>query len=475
MRRCMFFVFLLVAQLSFGQTIEETYKKTLWSANDTFLLKFSNGVTLYPYEISSNKVSPGTDASPGLYATIYHGKDSLRLSYHNQLPYAHIIYVNLESPKGKNTLRLHFNEVFTYFPVDYMDKNEGNVQFDIPESYELANILWTLSPSGQRATDLNKAGEYYKRVAAYFKPYMNHPVLKALDFPDSVYSHRYYDFRENSFAFNFNPANSALSNSKLNYNGPYYHVYGKELADSSLFGKLKPLVEDFAERSGFRKFYESNSVYYANEVRRQKELLPARQMWKWLEDQFPQNKYQSYRIVFSPLIGGSHSTQRFSTYNKTGWFTENVMFICGTDRYDKMPDLSEKHKEGLMSGIVFTEIDHNYVNPATGKYAKLVDSIFSDRAVWSTKRNTSDFYGSPVSVFNEYMTHAVFSLYILDTYDKPTADFIIDYRESLMVNKRNFIKFKEFNRELIKKRQEHKELNTAELYPFMIDWCKKQS
>jgi len=197
-------------------------------------------------------------------------------------------------------------------------------------------------------------------------------------------------------------------------------------------------------------------------------------MWSWLEEQFPKTKYQSYRIVTSPLIGGSHSTQRYYTHNKTEWFGENVMFICGTDRYDRIDSLTEKQKEGLMSGIVFTEIDHNYVNPATDKFAKLVDSIFSNRNVWTKHGNSSDYYGSAVSVFNEYMTHAVFCLYILDVYDKPTAHFVIANREQLMVNRRNFIKFKEFDRELIRLRQEHKDLKVLELYPFILEWSKHQ-
>jgi hypothetical protein len=476
MRPVLFLIILLiVAQAISGQNVEETYPKTLWCPNDTFTLKFKGYPDLSYYTVSrKDKISPGTDASPNGYATIYYGNDSLRLNYHNNLPYAHITYINFQSPKGKTTLRFHFNDLACYFPAEYMEKNKGNIQFDIPESYELANIIWTLSPSGQRAKDLNKEGEYYKRVVAHFTPYLNHPIFKALNFPDSIYAKNYYDFRENSFAFNFQQTKTNSSNTTLLYNGPYYFVFGNELADSSLFGKLKPLVEDFAAKSQFRQFYKNNLDYYKKEIRRQRELLPIKKMWSWLEEQFPKTKYQSYRIVSSPLIGGSHSTQRYYTYNKTEWFGENVMFICGTDRYDRIDSLTEKQKEGLMSGIVFTEIDHNYVNPATDKFAKLVDSIFSNRNVWTKQGNSSDYYGSAVSVFNEYMTHAAFCLYILDVYDKPTADFVIANREQLMVNRRNFIKFKEFDRELIRLRQEHKDLKVVELYPFILEWSKHQ-
>ncbi|AYL94027.1 DUF4932 domain-containing protein [Mucilaginibacter celer] len=469
-------LFLFLFTTVFGQTLTETYPKTLFCPDDTVRFAISGFPGSDPYCVSTNKTSPGNDAAPGSYFTLYYGKDSVRFYYHNKLPYAQIIFVNLQSPKGKSTLRLHFNDLFSYFPKAYRTKNLNNVQFDIPEPYELANIIWTLSPAGQKATDLNKTGDYYNRVVDWFKPYMNHPIFKALAFPDSLYSNKYYEFRENSFAFNFQDTTSGSSNAKLLFNGPYYYVFGDELADSSLFGKLKPLIEDFAVKSNFRKFYKQNLPYYRQQLARQKELLPVKQMWAWMENEFPKRKYQSYRVVSSPLIGGSHSTQRYSTfdYDKKKPFGESVMFICGTDRYDNDKTLTEKQREGLMTGIVFTEIDHNYVNPATSQYAKQIDSIFSKRQIWAKAGNSSDFYGSPISVFNEYMTHAAFCLYIADSYDKPVADFVIAKRESLMVDRRNFVRFKEFDQELLHLHRENKNLKTVELYPMIVAWCKTQ-
>src|SRR5690606_17543288 len=104
---------------------------------------------------------------------------------------------------------------------------------------------------------------------------------------------------------------------------------------------------------------------------------------------------------------------------------ENVMFICGTGRYDSVQSFTEKQREGMMSGVVFTEIDHNYVNPTTDKYRKQVDSIFSNRDYWVKPGVARNYYGSPYAIFNEYMTHAVFCVYIDDVYDQQTADLVI--------------------------------------------------
>jgi hypothetical protein len=47
---------------------------------------------------------------------------------------------------------------------------------------------------------------------------------------------------ENSFAFSFkNPPKQEVPIPELLFNGPYYYVYGNELADSSLFGKIKTI------------------------------------------------------------------------------------------------------------------------------------------------------------------------------------------------------------------------------------------
>ncbi|QTE40178.1 DUF4932 domain-containing protein [Mucilaginibacter gossypii] len=476
MRLLFTLITLLTFNAAFGQAVTETYPKTLFCPDDSIRLSFSKFPGKEAYCVSGLKTSPGTDATTGIYATFYYGKDSVKINYHNNLPYGHVVYIKLESPKGSSTLRLHFNEISNSFPKAYMAKNLNNIQFDIPEPYELANIIWTLSPTGQKATDLNKEGDYYKKVVTWFKPYMDHKLFKALSFPDSLYGSKYYEFRENSFAFNFQDTVHGSKNTKLLFNGPYYYVYGDELADSSLFGKLKPLVEDFAAKSNFRKFYQQNLPYYRQQLARQKTLLPVRQMWTWLENQFPKRKYQSYRIVSSPLIGGSHSTQRYATYDydENKLFTENAMFICGTDRYDREKELSEKQREGLMTGIVFTEIDHNYINPTTSVFAKQIDSIFSKRSVWAKTGNSSDFYGNPVSVFNEYMTHAAFCLYIADNYDKQVADYVIERREALMVERRNFIHFKEFDQELLRLHRQNRNLKTADLYPMIVSWCKTQ-
>ncbi|HTD98435.1 MAG TPA: DUF4932 domain-containing protein [Mucilaginibacter sp.] len=447
--------------LAIAQVYQTSYPKTLVSPGPVYV-RFSTAPDKYPIEQKGrDTIDIGTDGNIGLYAFVYYGKDSIRINY-TKLPYKQVTYFPIQTPAGKAVLKLRFSDVDNSFPVSYIEKNSGKVQVEIPEVYELANIIWTFSPGGQKATDLYKTGDYYKRVEAYFKPYLNHPIFKKLDFPDSVYFEKYYGFRENSFAFNF-------KGDKIVDEGPYYLVFGDDF--NTLFKQLLPLVEDFARKSKFRQFYKNNQAFYQKAIDRERQLLPIRNMWDWMENQFPANKYQAYKVVFSPLIGGSHSTQNFTTgYDNNKLFSEVVMFICATDRYEK-PEYAEKQKEGLMSGVVFTEIDHNYVNPVTRRNIKRVNAIFAKRSFWADKVTG---YNSPSNVFNEYMTHAVFCLWVLDTYDKQTADFVISARETLMVDKRHFDKFKEFDKALIGLHQKDKQVKVADLYPAILDWCEAQ-
>ena len=453
--------------LSFGQFVEEKYPKTLWAPNDTFVVKFSYANYRMPFQVSKkDTISMGGDGALNLLAIIYYGNDSAIFHYNN-VPFGQAYWIPIESPKGKTVYRLHFNSVMAAFSEKYIETNKGNVQFEIPEVYELANIVWALSPTGQHANGLNKNGAYYQRMFSWFKPFLSHPIFEKLNFPDSLYLKNYLDFRENSFVFSF-------KKDQLVWVGPYFYVMGSNFKDfNSLFKQLAPLIEDFGKKSNFRAFYKSNVGFYSEQIQRQKELMPIKNMWTWLENYFS-NKYNSYKVVFSPLIGTSHSTQNFHTFYQNQLYRETVMFISAPSFYDTIKQNSKSVKEGLASGILFTEIDHNYINPISDKYRKLIDSIFSKRIVWTDLEKNTGLYSNPVDVFNEYMTHAVFCLWVLDNYDSNAAKYVLEKREELMINRRGFIKFKEFTDTLVTLYSKNKNIKIGDLYPDLLQWCKTQ-
>ncbi|MBO0949603.1 DUF4932 domain-containing protein [Fibrella forsythiae] len=443
----------------------QTYPKALQLKSQQFSVRASNSSA--PYSLTAvvgDTVDLGNDGYPGAYAIVSTGQDSVRINYTN-LPYGQRIYIPLITPAGKATYRLRFNGVPGQFTDEYVRQHTDKEEFEIPEVYELANILWVLSAHGEKNTTLPKSGPYYEQVVAHFKPFINHPVFALINQIAGNYSN-YYDFRENSYAYHF-------EGNKLIWTGPHYYVMGNDnVTFNSLFRQLALKIEDFAKQSGYRAFYKSHQPYYQQLMNQQKKLMPVRTMWTWLEARFPQ-RFSCYRVVFSPLIGGSHSTQQYGRFLDGKWYKEAIMFVNGPSDYLNQAGLTDQQRQGVASGIVFTEIDHNYVNPTTSRFRSRVDSIFSKRAVWTKSGGDTESYGTPQSVFNEYMTHALFCLYVSDQYDPQTAAYVIDRREKLMVDRRNYIRFREFTQKLTELYAVRKpDQPIAALYPALLDWAK---
>ena len=142
MRILFVLIFLLrLAAVGFTQGTEKSHSQILKTTGDSFYVKFSNAQGVTPMAIKDrDTIDMGTDGGPGFVATIYYGKDSLVIPYIN-IPYAQVHYIPIQSPKRKVIYRLHFNEIMAGFPISYIEKNKGNVQVEIPEVYELANII----------------------------------------------------------------------------------------------------------------------------------------------------------------------------------------------------------------------------------------------------------------------------------------------------------------------------------------------
>jgi len=396
--------------------------------------------------------------------------DSLTVHFNPKLrPHRQTTFVKIESPNATQVLYVNFNEMNCWFSIAYMQKAMNQVQYQIPEAYELANVLYALTKSSDSNTNRTLKGtQYHRDVLTYFHKFKNHPLIKHLEFAeDGQGSRDYYNFRDNSYCY-------TVEKRKIVPNNQYYVVWG--VLKDNLFGRYLQLINDFYQKSNFHKFYEDHISYYDTLLKREEQLMPAKKMWDWLQVNFD-NKLQSYKIVFSPLISGSHSTQIFAWINDLrNRFLEAVMFVSGTSAIDKRTDLNEKQKEGAASGILFTEIDHNYCNPVSFKYQKAIDSSLSKRSKWVRADGDVELYPTAMTIFNEYITHAVYLLYAYDNLNQKDFEFIKKEREDLMVNHRKYIRFKEFDEQLLKL-YSHKqpEEKAKDLFPKIIGWCKNQN
>ncbi|MBK6500570.1 MAG: DUF4932 domain-containing protein [Saprospiraceae bacterium] len=440
---------------------EMIFPDTLRSIKDSFYVMSPQFDKIYSQLITKEDTfNLGTAGYKGVYMKIWTDIDTIIIPHVNY-PLDQLLKIPVVSPRDTSMCILRFQGNSSNFNDKYLSLAKGKYKIEIPEVYELANIILYLSQCSN-GTGNYPSSEYANRVKIFFNAYKDHRLIQVLNNnckSDKIWN-TYYGFRENSICFQF-------ENGLLQYNTPYKHVYwDQSQINGGQFRNLLYLVQDFADRSNFQKFYSENINYYTKLVQRQYQLLPIEKIWKWLENEFPQ-KMQSYKILFSPLISGSHSTQKFYTgFWGEPEFVENVMFINSPEGIDLKNELSEIIKEGLISGIVFTEIDHNYVNPTSSENIVSIKELLKEKNFWAIAEAQKN-YSSEYAIFNEYMTHSLFCIYVKENYKLSDANDIIKERVKLMV-KRGFPKFDEFNK-VLSNILKNRTKTVYELYPEIIN------
>jgi hypothetical protein len=258
------------------------------------------------------------------------------------------------------------------FTDEYIKNNKNTFRVEIPEVHELANILVAISDIGQKDHNMvDPKTKYHSEVLKYFKPYIKHPIMniinkkitKVFDMNSYMY---YYGLKMSSCSYYFN------DNNKITHNGVIQNMSfstGEDLIKENLL-----LIQDFSNKSNFRIFYKNHLPYYTKLINEYKTLNPIDKMTSWLKNKF-EFDYGNYYVIFSPLVGGAHATQR---YEDNG-FSQTVMHICRAEYSEKY---SKIMNELFESRVVFTEIDHNFVNPVSDKKIDSINKSFSNRKFW---------------------------------------------------------------------------------------------
>ena len=341
------------------------------------------------------------------------------------------------------TVQISFGQHSATFSAEYRSVMQDSVTFEIPEVSELFHVVAALTSFGKGNTELiDKSTDYYQEVLNHFEEYQEHRLIKKIQ--KELRRNRYNRLKMDACGFFFNDNGNiekdttypTLSFESKNWLEPYIEQ-----------------LEDFSNQANFRSFYESHKDFYNQQISLQREQLAVKSHWEWLEEKF-ENRYQSYRITFSPLVYGSHSANYFIVND----FSQSIMFIGPpyvTTKYSK------KQLEGLAGRMVFTEIDHNYINPLSDKYQTEIKIFIGDLEKWNNMKYRD--YPTELSTFNEYMTYAFYSLYVTDNYNKVDAELIIKRCEEVM-NNRGFTRFTEFNQQLIDFYSKHKNSSGEELY-----------
>lgn len=330
------------------------------------------------------------------------------------------------------------------FTSQYISSYKNTYTVILPEVQELLNCLFAITPTGLKDSNLiNREGNYYQEVINHFIGHANDPLVLKLERKLKEGSYASLKMNSNIYVF---------ENNNIITHGPYNNL------GWSGINNLKPFIpemERFAKATRFREFFLSHKKYYDSLLKVHEKILDIRKQWKWLENKFPIT-HDRYVISFSPLVSRSHSTIRV----EDNGFKETITFVAGPALFSSY---EKKIHEAMLSQMVFTEIDHNYVDPVSENYIPLIDSLFGNSQKWVLTEVVNS-YKTPASIFNEYMAWSLFNLYAYDNYKKKDFEFINRLTERDMVQRCGFIRFREFNKILLDLYKANKQKKISDLY-----------
>jgi hypothetical protein len=393
-----------------------------------------------PVSFITDKDSIQFEVKPGDYhafVVLINGKDSAFTA----------IKGHLEVPRAK-------------FSDEYKKLHAGKTFVEIPQVYELLNVVMAITNEGKKNNGLiRKNIPYYSDVMKWFDQYSTEPAVAAVN--DVITNHdNYHALKMDAYAFEF-------QNEKIVQSNTYDRI---GFSDSNFLRSFIPALQAFAIKSRFADFYAKHLPYYDGLITSYRDSIGVPEMQKWLTVNFPSAKYDSFKIIFSPLVYENQSASRFE-FDGFQEAQAHVNFpFHGTDH----PKTFSKEASLVQDGsILFTELNHAFINPESQKpqYAERIAKAFANMATWNNPEKPAKYYESPYASFNEYMNWALVCLRYVDYAPKNEQARLIAQTENMMVNSRDFIKFAEFDQFLVKLYQNRKNGQVlADLYPEIVGW-----
>ena len=352
------------------------------------------------------------------------------------------------------------------FDARYQATHRGKISVEVPEAYELVNVALALTATGLADTNLvYQKSPYYAEMRKWFDPYRGHPAIAAFDAALRQNPSAYFTLKMNGYAFELDE-NGRLAPSP---------VYDRTGFVGERRNSLRPFIEklqSFADDAHFGAFYRAHRATYDEEIGFFTGTADIRGMLAWLDRNFPRSSgYGSYRVIFSPLVAYNQS----ATWLESNGFRElqahvNYPYPADLQRLTKGARLSRKGEVLLRGAIVFTELNHGYINPQADRQADRVLEATSNRDLWVDPAKGPGYYGG-ISAFNEYMNWALVSLRVVDLAPRADRKTLIGIVDEMMTARRGFPQFAAFDAflvELYRRRPPGRTI--ADLYPQIIAW-----
>jgi hypothetical protein len=348
------------------------------------------------------------------------------------------------------------------FNKAYQQAHDKITLVEIPKVYELVNIIIALTPTAQGDSDLvYHQSPYYQQVQQWFKPFIREPIVLKID--SVLKSGQYAEIKMDAYAFDY-AAHDRIVQSKI-----YDRIsWGPE-------NTLRPYIADlesFARKSKFNTFYKQHESLYKAQTRCYEDSINTTAMIQWLRGNFPKTGYNSFKVIFSPLVYGSQSANWFES-NGFKEMQMHINFPYDTPAMVKM--WSTAAVTLRRSQTVFTEMNHSFINPQLDlNLSKGNDDFaqaFEHLEIWTDTAKPARHYQSPRQCFNEYMNWALVSLYYADKAPNSEKERLIKSVSEQIQNVRGFKKFIAFNDYLVQLYITRPSGTTlADLYPRIIQW-----
>lgn len=324
---------------------------------------------------------------------------------------------------------------------------QRDVKIELPESYELGNIILALTEYGKTDPyDVQKVSPYYDEIMSYFEPVKDHPLLKKVNYSRKDWK-KFLGFRTDFYAFSFD------GNGLLTRDFPF-NSFGPKEVDENL-----ELINDFVKKSNYRAFYKNHQQFYHSLIANYKEYYYINDTYAFLDKiaERPANEGgKKYIIAISPLVGGQNCHRDINSSLTVDFPNIGEDLILGNLKDNLARRILDNH-------TVFSEIDHGYVNPVSDKYSKEIAANFN-LANWD---KNSGYPG--INSFNEYMTWAVYDLFIREKFPKEKTDSLSAIYHKVNI-RRGFIAQNLFSEKVIQLYKKHKSLD--KLYTPLLQWTK---
>jgi hypothetical protein len=357
------------------------------------------------------------------------------------------------------------------FDTAYQAEHDGKISVEIPQVYELVNIALAITNKGLGDPSLfYHDSDYHAAVVAWFDHHREEPVIEALDAALRQNPGIYSSLKMNAYAYEFD-VNGWIVQSR---------VYDRTAFPQERINTLRPYIkglQKFADHSNFHEFYRRNRATYDAQIAFYRDEADVNAMLAWLARNFPgTSPYNSHKIIFSPLVAYNQS----STWLESNGFRElqahvNYPYPLDLARRAQGVTLSNQAETMARSFIVFTELNHGFINPEADKHAERVLKATDRRELWVDPSRGPGYYAG-ISAFNEYMNWGLVSVWVADLAPAEEQPLLIKIVDDMMTNRRGFPQFAAFDAYLLDLYGTRQPGQTvADLYPRIIGWFEQEN